>query len=76
MFESCDRFGNGNVKAARRRANAAEDEGWLLGFVVDEAANATDLVIVDAADFAAPPRASIRIPHRIPLGFHGNFRAG
>jgi len=55
------------------RANADEDEGWLIGFVVNMADETTDLVIIDARDFTGPPRASIHIPHRIPPGFHGNW---
>ncbi len=55
---------------------SAEDEGWLMGLVIDVAADATDLVILDAQAFAAPPVATIRVPHRIPPGFHGNWFAG
>jgi 8'-apo-carotenoid 13,14-cleaving dioxygenase len=55
------------------RAGAAEDEGWLVGFVVNAADATTDLAIIDARNFGGAPRASIRIPHRIPLGFHGNW---
>jgi carotenoid cleavage dioxygenase len=54
-------------------ADAAEDEGWLIGLVVNMADETTDLVILDARDFTGPPRASIHIPHRIPPGFHGNW---
>jgi carotenoid cleavage dioxygenase len=53
--------------------NAAEDEGWLIGLVVNAIDQTTDLVIVDARDFASPPLASIHLPHRIPPGFHGNW---
>jgi len=56
-------------------AHAAEDEGWLMGFVIDAAAGTTDLAILDARDFEAPPLASIRIPHIVPPGFHGNWIA-
>lgn len=52
---------------------AAEDEGWLIGFVIDARASVTDLVILDARNFEAAPRASIRIPHIVPPGFHGNW---
>lgn len=52
---------------------AAEDEGWLIGYVIDIAADTTDLVILDARNFPGPPVASITIPHRIPPGFHGNW---
>jgi carotenoid cleavage dioxygenase len=54
-------------------AQAAEDEGWLIGFVIDARAKATDLVVLDARNFEAAPTASIRIPHVVPPGFHGNW---
>lgn len=56
-----------------RHADAAEGEGWLMGYVIDAAHETTDLVILDAANIAAPPVASVHIPHRIPPGFHGNW---
>ena len=52
---------------------SGEDEGWLIGLVVDMGREVTDLVIVDARDFEGAPAASIRIPHRVPPGFHGNW---
>ncbi|WBH17004.1 8'-apo-carotenoid 13,14-cleaving dioxygenase [Sphingomonas radiodurans] len=52
---------------------AGEDEGWLIGLVVDLPHETTDLVIIDARDFTGTPVASIRVPHRIPPGFHGNW---
>jgi len=51
----------------------AEDDGWLMGFVVDSARGKTDLEILDAARFESAPQATISIPHRIPAGFHGNW---
>lgn len=50
---------------------AEEDEGWLMGLVVDARAETTDLVILDARRFEAEPVARITVPHRIPPGFHG-----
>jgi carotenoid cleavage dioxygenase len=56
------------------KANATrEDDGWLMGYVIDTANETTDLVILDAANFEAAPQASVTIPHRIPPGFHGNW---
>jgi len=37
------------------------------------AAGTTDLAILDARAFEAPPLARIRIPHIVPPGFHGNW---
>ena len=54
-------------------ADAAEDEGWLIGLVIDLPNETTDLVILDAGNFEGVPVASIRIPHRVPPGFHGNW---
>ncbi len=56
-------------------ATSAEDEGWLIGYVIDTGTNTTDLVILDAQAFSGPPVATITIPHRIPPGFHGNWIA-
>lgn len=56
-------------------ADAEEDEGWLIGLVVDAAARTTDLVILDARNFEGEPEASIRLPHVVPSGFHGNWVA-
>jgi 8'-apo-carotenoid 13,14-cleaving dioxygenase len=54
-------------------AEAGEDEGWLIGLVVNYPEDTTDLVILNAQDFEGAPQASIRIPHRVPPGFHGNW---
>lgn len=58
-----------------RADDAAEGDGWLVGLVIDLAGETTDLVILDATRFEEPPVASIRIPHRVPPGFHGNWVA-
>ncbi len=54
-------------------AHAAEDEGYLIGLVVDLPRETTDLVILDARGFGGDPVATVRIPHRVPPGFHGNW---
>ncbi len=55
------------------RADAGEDEGWLMGLVIDTAGETPDLAILDARRFEAAPVAMVRLPHRIPPGFHGNW---
>jgi len=56
-----------------RTPDSAEDDGWLMGYVIDTATDTTDFVILNARDFNGPPQAVVTIPHRIPPGFHGNF---
>lgn len=58
-----------------RGESAAEGDGWLVGLVVSMADQTTDLVIIDAAKFEEEPVARVRIPHRVPPGFHGNWVA-
>lgn len=52
---------------------ADESNGYYLGYVYDPARNGSDLVIVDASDFAGDPVARIKLPTRVPYGFHGNW---
>jgi carotenoid cleavage dioxygenase-like enzyme len=56
-------------------ADAAEDAGWLVTFVYDAARDGSDLVVLDAREFGAPPVARVRLPQRVPFGFHGNWIA-
>jgi len=35
----------------------------------------SDLLVLDATDVAAGPVAIARLPHRVPFGFHGNWRS-
>ena len=50
-----------------------EDDGWLLTYVHDTDGT-TDFVVMDAQDFDRSEYvASVRLPQRVPLGFHGNW---
>lgn len=53
--------------------DAGEDEGWLMGYVADLAEGASELLVIDAGSMTE--QARIRIPRRIPAGFHGNWVA-
>ena len=50
-----------------------EDDGYLISFVHDEAANQSECVIIDARDVAAGPVATIKMPFRVPYGFHAGW---
>jgi carotenoid cleavage dioxygenase-like enzyme len=71
-----DRNGVGEPIFVPRGDAAAEDDGWVLALCYDEAANGSDFFILDARDIAGEPVARIRLPHRVPYGFHGNWAAG
>ena len=71
-------FGAGRVPGEfvfvpRDDGDGAEDAGWLIGYVVDTNDQHSELVIIDAQNFAGTPQAVVHIPHRIPPGFHGNW---
>ena len=52
---------------------SAEDDGWLLTLVWDDATDGTDLCVIDARDVAAGPVARLHAPHRVSFGFHVNW---
>lgn len=56
-----------------REGATAEDDGWILSYVHDASRNASDVVILDAQGFSDEPVATIRLPVRVPFGFHGNW---
>ncbi|MEU8277602.1 carotenoid oxygenase family protein [Microbispora bryophytorum] len=47
----------------------AEDEGWLLSIAGTE--HGAELLVLDASDLAQV--ASVRLPRRVPAGFHGSW---
>lgn len=52
---------------------ADETNGWYLGYVYDPTRDGSDLVIIDASDFTGKPVARVKLPQRVPYGFHGNW---
>lgn len=52
---------------------AGEDEGWLLAYAYDPATDRSDLLVLDATDVAAGPVARVKLPRRVPHGFHGTW---
>jgi carotenoid cleavage dioxygenase len=56
-----------------RDGGSAQDDGWLLSLVYDQAEDRSDLVVLAADDPGAGPVATVQLPTRVPLGFHGNW---
>lgn len=47
--------------------------GWLLAYVHDAGRGASDVVVLDPEQPAAPPVATVHLPVRVPHGFHGSW---
>jgi carotenoid cleavage dioxygenase len=52
-------------------ADAAEDDGVLMGFVYDTNTDSSDLAIIDARSLETV--GAVHLPSRVPNGFHGNW---
>jgi carotenoid cleavage dioxygenase len=52
---------------------SGEDEGWVLSYVYDSATERSELLVLDAHDWGTAPVARIRLPRRVPYGFHGSW---
>jgi carotenoid cleavage dioxygenase len=54
---------------------ASELAGWYLTYVYEPASDSSYLAIIDASSFEGNPVARVRLPQRVPHGFHGNWIA-
>jgi carotenoid cleavage dioxygenase len=70
-------FGAGHMPSefvfVPRNGARDEDDGWLMGYVYDAARDKSDLVVLDAANLATDPVATVHLPRRVPFGFHGSW---
>ena len=63
----------GEFVFVQEAGTSAEDEGYAMGFVYDDATDSSDLVILDASDLTKAPVARVHLPRRVPFGFHGSW---
>ncbi|KAL0311968.1 UNVERIFIED_CONTAM: Carotenoid 9,10(9',10')-cleavage dioxygenase 1 [Sesamum radiatum] len=56
-----------------KHGSADEDDGWLVTFVHNEDTNTSEVYIVDAKNISSEAVARIRLPCRVPYGFHGAY---
>lgn len=69
------RFG-GELVFAPRTPGGDEFDGWLVTFVVDRVSDSAEAWVLDAKHVEAGPVARLRIPARIPIGFHADWVPG
>jgi len=58
-----------------KSAAASEGEGYLVSLLYRGEENRSDLAVFDAQNVSSGPLALANLPHRVPFGFHGNWRA-
>lgn len=57
-----------------RGPDAEEGDGFVLFLAYRGDEKRSDLLILDAQNVDREPLATVKLPHAIPLGFHGNWR--
>ncbi len=58
---------------APREGASSEDDGYVIGFVTNEAEMSSEFWITGAQDFSAGPVARIKLPQKVPPKFHGRW---
>lgn len=56
-----------------RDGSVEEDDGYLMTYVYDESTDASDFVVFDARDLQRGAIATVKLPTRVPYGFHGSW---
>ena len=56
--------------------DSEEGEGYLIALAYKGRENISELMILDAQQVEKGPIGKALLPHRIPYGFHGNWREG
>lgn len=64
----------GETSFVPRPGATAEDDGWLCAFVTDAATGQSALRVLDAGTLEETAR--VRIPRRVPIGFHVRWVPG
>ncbi len=59
-------------EAAYAPTGAGEDDGFVVTITADRDGN-SEAHIIDAKNFAGPPVARVKLPQRVPLGFHATW---
>lgn len=56
--------------------NGAEDDGYIITIVTDSKDWSSWSLVFDATDIEQGPIARVRLPHRVPYGFHATWVRG
>ena len=61
---------SGEAVFVPRIGATSEDDGYVICFVYDRKTGSSECHILDAQKWSADPVARIKIPQRVPHGFH------
>lgn len=56
-----------------REAAEEEDDGYLVAYVSNENTQESEFVVMDAKSPTLEIVAAVKLPHRVPQGFHSIF---
>jgi carotenoid cleavage dioxygenase-like enzyme len=54
-----------------RTPSTPEGDGYILSLVYRALTSTSELLILNAQDIAGEPAAVLKLPRRVPSGFHG-----
>jgi len=54
-------------------ADPNSDEGWIMSYVYDDKTGESEFVVLDASDMKKDAVARVKLPQRVPYGFHGSW---
>ncbi|MFV0248794.1 MAG: carotenoid oxygenase family protein [Tenacibaculum sp.] len=59
-----------------REGATQEDDGYIISFVTNANTHKSEAIILNAKNINSEPLAIIKLPQRVPLGFHGCWIPG
>ena len=74
IFDMGAQFATSEPVFVAKSDGAAEGEGYLVANVYDTATDKSHLMILDAENLEAGPIGKAMLDHRVPFGFHGNWK--
>lgn len=76
VYELGDQIFCGEFVFAPKVGSSSEDDGYYIGFIRDEKNQTSECYILDAQKFSEGPVARIKMPKRVPYGFHAHWVDG
>ncbi|KAH6804449.1 hypothetical protein C2S51_032696 [Perilla frutescens var. frutescens] len=61
------------IFVAREEAEEEEDDGYLVAYVSNENTQESQFIVMDAKSATLEIVAAVKLPHRVPQGFHSIF---